>query len=90
MARHERRAWNPLQAVAQAIADGEPWLLAWTLQSATSYRLLSRQTGIPDHRLDELYRGATPNTGELAALAKAWKADLDEVMLTLPPGPRAT
>lgn len=84
MARPERPAWNPLQAVAQAIADGEPWILAWTLHSATSYRLLSRQTGIPDHRLDDIYRGAAPGPTELTALAKVWKADLDDVMLTLP------
>ncbi|HEX7694034.1 MAG TPA: hypothetical protein VF409_06065 [Sphingomonas sp.] len=84
MARPERTGWNPLQAVAQAIADGEPWILAWTLHSATSYRLLSRETGIPDHRLDEIYRGAAPGRSELAALARVWKADLDDVMLTLP------
>ena len=86
MARSDRPAWNPLQAVAQAIADGEPWILAWTLHSATSYRLLSRQTGIPDHRLDDIYRGAPPRRTELAALARVWKIDLDDVMLTLPPG----
>jgi hypothetical protein len=84
MARSERPAWSPLQAVAQAIADGEPWILAWTLHSATSYRLLSRETGIPDDRLDEIYRGAAPGRSELAALARVWKADLDDVMLTLP------
>ena len=84
MARPGRPAWDPLQAVAQAIADGEPWLLAWTLHSATSYRLLSRETGIPDHRLDDIYRGDPPRRTELAALARAWKAELDDVLLTLP------
>ncbi|WP_066816930.1 hypothetical protein [Sphingomonas mali] len=84
MARPDRPTWNPLQAVAQAIADGEPWILAWTLHSATSYRLLSRGTGIPDHRLDDIYRGAPPGRSELAALARVRKADLDDVMLTLP------
>lgn len=84
MARPERTGWNPLQAVAQAIADGEPWILAWTLHSATAYRRLSRETGIPDHRLDDIYRGAPPHRSELATLARVWKADLDDVMLTLP------
>ena len=84
MARSERPAWNPIQAVAQAIADGEPWILAWTLHSATSYRRLSRETGIPDHRLDDIYQGAAPGRSELAALASAWKVDLDDVMRTLP------
>jgi len=84
MARPDRPTWNPLQAVAQAIADGEPWILAWTLHSATSYRRLSRETGIPDYRLDEIYRGARAGRSELAALARVWKADLDDVMLTLP------
>ena len=86
MARSQRTGWNPLQAVAQAIADGEPWILAWTLHSATSYRRLSRETGIPDYRLDDIYRGVPPGRSELAALARVWKVDLDEVMLTLPPG----
>jgi hypothetical protein len=85
MARPDRAAWNPLPAVAQAIADGDPWILAWTLHSATPYRRLSRETGIPDHRLDEIYRGAPPGRTELVALAKVWKADLDDVLLTLPP-----
>lgn len=84
MAWPERTGWNPLQAVAQVIADGEPWILAWTLHSATAYRRLSRETGIPDHRLDDIYRGAPPRPAELAALAGVWKVDLDDVMLTLP------
>lgn len=88
MARPGRQGWNPLPAVAQAIADGEPWLLAWALQSATSYRRLSRESGIANARLDELYHGAAPSGDELAALAGVWKADLDEVQLTLPPGTR--
>jgi hypothetical protein len=82
----ERSDWNPLPAVAQAIATGEPWLLAWALQSATAYRLLSRVSGIPDHRLDELYRGASVSRWELVALAKAWKIEVDQIMLTLPAG----
>jgi hypothetical protein len=82
----ERQHWNPLPAVAQAIATGEPWLLAWALQSATPYRLLSRTSGIPDHRLDELYRGASVSRAELVALAKAWKVEVDQVLLTLPAG----
>jgi len=82
----ERPNWNPLPAVAQAIATGEPWLLAWALQSATPYRLLSRASGIPDHRLDQLYRGAPVSRTELAALAAAWKVEVDQVMLTLPAG----
>ena len=75
-----------MPAVAQAIATGEPWLLAWALQSTTPYRLLSRKSGIPDHRLDELYRGASVSQPELVALAKAWKVEVDQVVLTLPAG----
>jgi hypothetical protein len=86
LVRPERPMWNPLPAVAQAIAAGEPWLLAWALQSATSYRMLSRKSGIADLRLDQIYLGATVSRGELTALAKAWNADLDEVLLTLPRG----
>jgi hypothetical protein len=82
----ERPFWSPLHAVAQGIAAGEPWILAWTLQSATPYRLLSRQSGLPEHRLDQIYLGATVTRSELAALARAWKIDVEEVMLTLPPG----
>lgn len=82
----ERAPWTPLPAVAQAIATGEPWLLAWALQSTTPYRLLSRASGIADHRLDELYRGARVLRSELAALAKAWKVDVEQIVLTLPTG----
>jgi len=82
----EHTHWEPVPAVAQAIAGGEPWLLAWALQSATPYRLLSRKSGIPDHRLDALYRGAPVSRAELAALAEAWKIEVDQVMLTLPAG----
>lgn len=82
----ERPHWDPLPAVAQAIATGEPWLLAWALQSATPYRLLSRKSGIPDARLDELYQGAPVGRAELAALADAWNIEVEQVMLTLPAG----
>ena len=82
----ERPQWDPLPAVAQAIAGGEPWLLAWALQSVTPYRLLSRACGIPDHRLDQLYQGAAVSRSELVALAKAWKVEVDQVVLTLPAG----
>ena len=82
----ERRHWDPLPAVAQAIATGEPWLLAWALQSATPYRLLSRASGIAASRLDELYQGAPVSRAELAALANAWKIEVDQVVLTLPAG----
>jgi len=84
MARPERPQWNPLSAVAQAIADGEPWLLAWSLLSTTSYRMLSRESGIGDRRLDEIYRGASVTAAELSALANAWRADVNDVILTLP------
>jgi hypothetical protein len=79
------RTWQ-LPAVAQAIADGEPWLLAWTLQSATPYRLLSRQSGVSEDRLDDLYDGAPVSRAEIDALARAWRADTEQVLLTLPPG----
>jgi hypothetical protein len=82
----ERPHWDPLPAVAQAIAGGEPWLLAWALQSVTPYRLLSRKSGIPDNRLDELFRGAPVSRAELDALAEAWKVEIDQVVLTLPAG----
>lgn len=72
--------------MAQAIADGEPWLLAWTLHSTTSYRLLARESGVSDQRLDELYRGAIVSVEELAALARVWRVDLEQVRLTLPTG----
>ncbi len=82
----ERPHWHPLPAVAQAIATGEPWLLAWALQSATPYRLLARKSGIADSRLDELYRGAPVSRAELVALADTWKIAVDQIMLTLPAG----
>jgi len=53
---------------------------------ASSRRLLSRTSGIPDHRLDQLYKGAPVSRTELAALAAAWKVEIDQVMLTLPAG----
>jgi len=86
MARLERPRWDPLPAVAQAIADGEPWLLAWTLHSTTPYRLLARESGVCDRRLDELYRGATVSAEELAALARVWRVDLEHVLPTLSAG----
>lgn len=77
----------PLQAVAQAIADGESWLIAWALQPLTvPYRRLSRECGIDDTRLRAIDRGAPITRGELGALAKAWKVDPSAVFLTLPPG----
>ncbi|WP_034161452.1 hypothetical protein [Sphingomonas sp. ERG5] len=82
----ERPHWHPLPAVAQAIATGEPWLLAWALQSAIPYRLLAQKSGISDARLDELYRGAPVSRAELAALAATWKIEVEQVMLTLPAG----
>ncbi len=82
----ERPHSEPRPAVAQAIAGGEPWLLARALQSATPYRLLSRKSGVPDSRLDALYRGAPVSRAELAALADAWNVELGQVELTLPPG----
>jgi hypothetical protein len=84
MARPERSHWDPLPAVAQAMADGEPWLLAWSLQSITSYRSLSRASGLSNHRLEEIYCGAPVTREELSALAKAWRAEPRDLVLTLP------
>jgi len=78
--------WDPLPAVAQGIASGEPWIIAWALQSTTPYRLLSRESGISEQRLDDLYRGASVSHAEIAALAKVWRIGIDQVMLTLPAG----
>jgi hypothetical protein len=86
MVRPDRPHWGPLPAVAQAIADGEPWLLAWTLHSTTPYRLLARESGVSIQRLDELYRGAAVSMEELAALARVWRVDLKQVLPTLPAG----
>lgn len=77
----------PLHAVAQAIAAGESWLIAWALQPFTvPYRRLSRECGIDDTRLRAIDRGAPITRGELGALAKAWKVDVSSIELTMPPG----
>jgi hypothetical protein len=82
----ERPHRKRLPAVAQAIAAGEPWLLAWTLQSTTPWHLLSSESGIPERRLDDLYRGADVSRTELVALARVWKVDVDQIVSTLPAG----
>jgi len=75
----------PLQAVAEAMADGETWLFAWAIQSTVSYRLLSRECRIKEPRLLEIDAGSPITRDELAALAKVWKVTPADIMLTLPP-----
>lgn len=77
---------NSSLTAAQAIAAGEPWILVWTLQSTTPWRLLARASGIAEQRLDQIYLGACVSRRELAALAEAWKFDMHQIMLTLPEG----
>lgn len=76
----------PLQEVAQAIADGETWLFAWTMQSTVSYRHLSRDCRIKQERLLEIDAGEPMTLDELAALAKVWRVHPDDIRRTLPPG----
>ena len=76
----------PLQAVAQAIANGETWLFAWAMQSTISYRLLSRECRIKQERLLEIDEGAPITPDELAALARTWKVEPADIVRTLPPG----
>ena len=78
--------WRPLQAVQQAIADGETWLFAWALHSTVSYRHLSRDSGIPEHRLMEIDDGSPVTRSEFQALVSAWRADPKDVLVTMPPG----
>lgn len=76
----------PLQAVAQAMEAGETWLFAWAMQSTVSYRLLSRECRIKQDRLLAIDAGAPMTLDELAALAKTWRVDPDDIRRTLPPG----
>ena len=76
----------PLHAVAQDIAAGESWLVAWAMLSTVPYRRLSRESGIGEPRLQDIDRGAPITRSDLTALAKAWKVDASAIALTLPPG----
>jgi len=75
-----------LHAVAQAIEAGETWLFAWAMQSTISYRLLARECRIKQERLLEIDEGSPMTIEELAALAKTWRVDPDDIRRTLPPG----
>lgn len=76
----------PLHAVAQDIAAGESWLVAWAMLSTVPYRRLSRESGIGEERLRNIERGAPITRSDLIALAKAWKVDASAIVLTLPAG----
>jgi hypothetical protein len=76
----------PLHAVAQDMAAGESWLLAWAMLSTIPYRRLSRESGIGEERLANIDRGAPITRSELAAFAKAWRVAPDAIVTTLPPG----
>lgn len=77
---------SALHAVRQAMAfDGDSWIYCWTLQSRTSWRWLHREGRISQERLDAIDAGAVPTDDELAALCRAWDAEVAEVRLTISP-----
>ena len=74
----------PVQAVMQAIADGEHWLLAWNRQTDIIYRLLAKESGIGKDRLRAIEAGEMATRAEVTALARTWRVDARAVENTLP------
>lgn len=76
----------PLHAVAQAMAFGETWLFAWTMQSTTAWHWLSRESGLSEARLEAIDQGEPVTMQEVAALARGWRVKFADVLRSLPAG----
>jgi hypothetical protein len=77
-------AFGPGHPVARMIADGDRWLLAWTMQSCVPYERLAKRTRLSMERIFAIEQGSPLTLPELQALADAWKADLTSVIASLP------
>jgi hypothetical protein len=76
--------YGPAHPVARMVADGDRWLLAWTMQCCVPYERLAKRTGLSLDRIYAIERGSTLSLIELQALAEAWKTDLTSVIASLP------
>ena len=78
---HPPLSWSEQSTVARVIQTGDRWLYAWVMQQ--SARNLSRKSGIPQARLDELYHGGDPTEEELAALAGPLRTDVPSLKASI-------
>ncbi|MBN8818708.1 MAG: hypothetical protein J0I80_08310 [Sphingomonas sp.] len=72
---HEPLLWSEDCTIARAIRTGDNWLYAWIAQQAVAMEKLSKRSGIPAARLDDLWRNQEATDGELAALAGPFRTD---------------
>jgi hypothetical protein len=72
---HEPLLWSEDCTVARGIRSGDNWLYAWIAQQAVHMEKLSKGSGIPAARLDDLWRGQEATDGELEALAGPFRTD---------------
>lgn len=64
--------YTPEHPVARWIADGDSWVMAWVGQMTTPWPVISRKTGIPMERIEELDDGEEPTDEEVEKLAALW------------------
>ena len=81
------KSWPPYGAdhpVSRAIATGDGWFGAWTRQAATPLVKLSKASGIDIDHLLAIDGGAHVTRAEIGALASAWRAEVEDVIASLP------
>lgn len=82
--RHFYRAYDSSHPVANMIATGTPWFLAWQFQQCLPDVKLARLTGIDPARIHALGGGAPVRRAELDALAAAYGVEPSDIIASLP------
>jgi hypothetical protein len=73
---HPPTIWSETGGTARSITSGDSWFCAWYSQAWLSgIGKLAKRVGIPETRLDQLWRSAEPTDSELQALAIPFRTD---------------
>jgi len=77
-------SYNDSHPVSRAIATGDGWFGAWSRQAATPLVKLSKASKVDVERLLAIDSGAEITRAEIEALASAWRAEVQDVIASLP------
>lgn len=80
----EWMSWGPGHPVYRMMADGDSWLDAWQTQGGMTYPEITRRTGIPASRLNDIEDGMPISRAEIDALADLWHSPASALIDSLP------
>ena len=75
--------WEPGGAIVGCIARGSHWFDAWLGQCCTPLDRLEKLSGLSRARLDAIRYDIDAEPADIAALARAWRTDSEDVAASI-------